>query len=82
MAIKSHNLQRRHFIGIADSVVKMDLSKESHTKVIEQLILYLCTTNDQFDKQRFRDYINNKIKERKKSLRSIKNQLKPITWDM
>ena len=81
MAIKNHNLQRRHFIGIADSVVKMDLSKESHTEVIEQLILYLCTTNSRFDKTRFRDYINSKIKEQQKLLR-INNKLKPMTWDM
>lgn len=76
------NLQRRHFIGIADSVVKMDLSKESHTEVIEQLIAYLCTTNSRFDKDRFRDYINKRIKEKYRASR-ISNQLKPMTsWDM
>jgi|TARA_Y100000034_G_C6887237_1_gene407513 hypothetical protein len=71
MAINNHHhkLQKRHFIGIADSVAEMNLSKESHTEVIKQLILYLCTTNHKFNKQRFRDYINSKIKEKQKLLR-------------
>jgi len=69
-------LYKKHFIGIADTIAKLNLSKESHIEVIEQFISYLYTTNPSFNEAIFRDYINSKIKEEQKLLR-IQNQLKP-----
>jgi len=77
--MRGATLTRAHFIALADAIAGMDLGKESKEEVIKHICTVCYAYNNDFDEDRFKDYIKTRWKFTDNDhLKSIKVDRTPL----